>query len=342
MTNKLSTTAGRIIGIAMVFYWLVFNVTGCSTQEDGPGRAPDLQYAAQKGIQATVFIETQMRPEAITDTTSQGRKAGSGTLISADGYIVTNYHVVSHAESIHITMHNGMHVAAELIGTDSAFDMAVIRINGSQFPYVKFGDSDALRPGEPVVAIGNPYNLHFTVTSGIVSAVNRDLRATGNATRNFIQTDVPINTGNSGGPLLNARGELVGIMAILVTVSGQYEGYSFAMPSNLVQKLSNDLRQHGKRNRGSIGMVIRPVTREIADYAKMREVIGVVVDIITDGGAADLAGIQSLDIILAADGKRVESVTAFLTRLPFYSRGDTMHVIVNRDGKELALDVVMQ
>jgi serine protease Do len=318
------------IAIALCLFMWIERRSGERTED--MVYAPGLQYAAQKGREATVYIQAFIHPDAIRDTTSQDRKTGSGVVVSPEGHIVTNYHVVSNAESIHVLMSNLDHFKAEVIGTDSAYDLAIIKINQSNLSFLEFGDSDALQLGESVIAIGSPYKLNHTITSGIISALNRNLEVPGNATRNLIQTDVPINS----------EGQLMGIMSILVTVSGQYEGYSFAMPSNLVKKIANDLRQHGQRRKASIGMSIRRMTREIADYARMAEVTGVVVESLHDGGAADVAGVQSLDIILSADGKIIESTSAFLAILVLYAPGDTMRLVVNRDGTELDIDVIMQ
>jgi S1-C subfamily serine protease len=289
-----------------------------------------------------VAITTRKYSQAIQDSTEQNHKTGSGVLISPDGYIVTNYHVVSNGQSINIRRSDRSTYNAEVIATDSTYDLALIKIPGNHLPFLEFGNIDSLQVGESVIAVGNPYKLNFTVTSGIVSAKNRDLKAEGNATRTFIQTDVPMNTGNSGGPLMNARGELMGIMSIMVTVSGQNEGYAFAMPSDLVQKIIGDLKLHGKRRRAALGMVIRPVTTEIAAYAKLSKITGVVIDALTDGGNADLAGLRSLDVIMSVDGQEVESVPAFLGTLALRSPGDTMHLVVNRDGTEMAIDVVCE
>lgn len=350
MTKQLPFTIRAILSIAMPLC-LLLCTNGCIQEPHQEVKyAPGMQFAAHKGKEGAVFIRTQIHPEAITDTTSQGVKTGSGAIISSDGYIVTNYHVVSHAQSVNVSLHDYYyprehvpdHVPAEVIGTDSTYDLALIQIDAQNLSFLEFGNSDSIRLGESVLAIGNPYRLHHTVTSGIVSAVSRDLDVPGNATRNFIQTDVPINTGNSGGPLVNAQGELIGIMAILVTVSGAYEGYSFAMPSNLVQKIVNDLKVHGKRQKGSIGMVIRRVTREIADYARMPHVTGVIVDATTDGGSADVAGVKPLDIILEINGTPIESMAEMVSMLPLFSPGDTVRLLINRDGEEMEFDVVMQ
>ena len=304
--------------------------------------APDMVLSAQKGTQSVVSITSKIDPEESRDTLKQEEKSGSGVIISPDGEIITNFHVVSYAESILVTTHSGHVFKAEVAGTDSLHDIALIRIGGRNLPFLEFGNSDSLRVGESVIAIGNPYKLGFTVTGGIISAKNRDLRVMGNETRAYIQTDVPINTGNSGSPLLNAHGQLMGIMAIMITVTGQYEGYSFAIPSNIVRKIAGDLRQFGKLNKGALGIFIRPVTHEIAEQAGMQEITGVVVDILKDGGAADKAGVKSLDIILSANGRVAESTAVFLDLLVLYSPGDTLHLIVNRDGREFPIDVSLQ
>lgn len=304
--------------------------------------APDMQFAAQKGIEATVFIVTLTQTDTVQDTRPDSVKRGSGVIISPDGYIVTNSHVVSDASRIIVTIHARHVFNAELVGLDSKYDIGLIKIKGRNLPYLDFGDSWLLKPGESVIAIGNPYELYTTVTSGIVSAMNRDLDSPVNKTPNLIQTDVPINTGNSGGPLINARGELMGIMTMLLSVSGVYEGYSFAIPSGLLEKVATDLRLYGKRRPASVKMTIRPVTHEIAAYAKMHEISGVVVDAVHEGGAADVYGVKSLDIIISANGRKVESVPSFLGMLSLTSPGDTLNLVVNRDGTELGIDVVLE
>ncbi|HLF65431.1 MAG TPA: trypsin-like peptidase domain-containing protein [Saprospiraceae bacterium] len=304
--------------------------------------APDMISAAEKGFRAVVSINAKYDPARRPDSTMQEDKSGSGVLISPDGDIVTNFHVVSHTERILVTLSNTHVFQAQVTGTDSLHDIALIKIHGHHLPFLEFGDSDSLQVGQSVIAVGNPHKLDFTVTSGIISALNRDQRVPGNNTRAYIQTDVPINSGNSGGPLLNAQGQLVGITGIMITVTGQYEGYSLATPSNIVRKIANDLGQFGKLNQGSLGISIRPVTHEIAEQAGMQEITGVVVDILKDGGAADKAGVKSLDIILSANGRIAESTAVFLDLLVLYSPGDTLHLIVNRDGREFPIDVSLQ
>jgi S1-C subfamily serine protease len=311
--------------------------------ETNTGRyAPDMQYAAQKGIEATVFIVTLTQTDTVRDTAPDSIKRGSGVIISPDGYIVTNSHVVSDASRIIVTIHARHVFNAEIVALDFKYDIGLIKIKGKNLPYLAFGDSWSLKHGESVIAIGNPYELHATITSGIVSALNRDLDNPLNATPNLIQTDVPINTGNSGGPLLNARGEMMGIMTMLMSVSGVYEGYSFAIPSGLVEKIATDLRHYGERRPASLKMRIRPVTYEIAAYAKMHKITGVVVDAVDEGGAADVSGLKSLDIILTANGREVESVPMFLGMLSLTSPGDTLNLFINRDGTEMGIDVVME
>lgn len=330
----------RLAVLLSILGCILFSTTGCKTDSTHLNSAPDMVMAAEKAMNALILVSGIPANEAIGDTIHLNRR-GSGVLIDPDGYILTNFHVINNLQKIFVYRSDMQYYRAEIIGKDSLHDLALLKINGTNFPFLEFGDSDALKVGESVIGAGNPYNLEFTITSGIISALNRDLNVPGNEIREYIQTDVPTNSGNSGGPLLNAKGELIGIMGIIITASGQYEGYSLVSPSNVVQKIANDLKTLGKFNRGSVGITIRNVTPEIAQQAKMQSVTGIVVDALVDGGAADKAGVKSLDIILSVNGKDVLSTAQFLDLLLLYSPGETLNLVVNRDGNELNIPVVL-
>lgn len=297
-----------------------------------------LTDAALKGRDAVVFVYTLS-----SDTARYygEKERGSGVIISDDGYIVTNHHVVAGGYTIHVQLNDNHEYHAELVGIDSSHDVALLKIKPTRLPFLEFGNSDSLLIGEQVLAVGNPFRLHSTVTSGIVSSKDRVLELPNVTIRNFIQTDVPINLGNSGGALINARGQLVGLNIAFMSNSGAYEGFSFAIPSNLVKKIVADIREFGSNQRGSIDMTIRPVDQEIATEAGMSEIFGVVVDAVGADGNADNAGLQSLDILLSLDGKKIISSADLLDRLALYRPGDVLSFEVLRNGKVSTIKVTM-
>jgi S1-C subfamily serine protease len=296
----------------------------------------DYVVAAAKGKDAVVFIFVVTSDTATYYTDNQ---TGSGVIISEDGYIVTNYHVLKNASQIHIVLNDRREYHATLVGIDSSHDVALLKIPGQQYPVLKFADSDSIRVGERVLAVGNPYRLQSTVTSGIVSALDREIDLAGNMTRNFIQTDVPINLGNSGGALVNRHGELIGLNLAYLSASGAYEGFSFAIPSNLVRKIATDLREYGVTQKGSLGITIRPVTHDIAAEIGMTEIYGLVVDAVYAGSAADSAGIQSLDILTTIDGTRILSSSQFRGKLDLYRPDDIMKLGVLRGDTTMEIAV---
>ena len=297
-----------------------------------------LTSAAQKGKDAVVFVYTLS-----SDTARYygEKERGSGVIISDDGYIVTNHHVISGGYTIHVQLNDNHEFYADVVGIDSAHDVALLKVKVTGLPFLEFGNSDSLLIGEQVLAVGNPLSLHSTVTSGIVSAKDRVLELPNVTIRNFIQTDVPINLGNSGGALINARGQLVGLNIAFMSNSGAYEGFSFAIPSNLVKKIVDDIKQFGSNQRGYIDMTIRPVDQEIASEAGMSEIFGVVVDAVGAEGNADKAGLQSLDILLSLDGKKIISSADLLDRLALHRPGDILSFEVLRNRQVSSVKVTM-
>ena len=236
------------------------------------------------------------------DDEPQQRGVGSGFIISGDGYVMTNAHVVQGADEVIVTLTDKREFKAKIVGADRRTDVAVVKIDAAGLPAVKFGDVSKLKVGEWVMAIGSPFGLENTVTAGIVSAKQRD---TGDFLP-FIQTDVAINPGNSGGPLLNLRGEVVGINSQIYSRSGGFMGISFAIPIDEASRVADQLRQHGRVIRGRIGVQIAPVTKEVAESIGLGQPVGALVQSVEDGGPAAKAGIEAGDIITKVDGKTVE------------------------------------
>ena len=264
---------------------------------------------------------------------------GSGVIVTTDGYIVTNNHVVQDAEKITVTLNDRRELPARLVGTDPATDLAVIKIEATGLTYMPFGNSDQVRVGEPVLAIGNPFNLTSTVTSGIVSAKARNMHIIDNPRTNetplesFIQTDAAVNSGNSGGALVNSRAELIGIVtAIASGNSGNYIGYSFAIPSNLAVKVAGDLQRYGYVQRAYLGVQVTEVDANVARQTGAREIKGLYVAKVNPDCAADRAGIRQGDIILRVAGKDVNTFAEMMEELGLFSPGDEVEVDFERNG----------
>jgi serine protease Do len=266
------------------------------------------------------------------------RGIGSGFLISADGYLLTNHHVVEGADEITVTLPDKREFKGKLVGSDARSDVALVKIEGgADLPTLKMGDPAKLRVGEWVIAIGSPFNLQNTVTAGIVSAKSRE---TGDLLP-FIQTDAAVNPGNSGGPLINMRGEVVGINSQIFTISGAYQGISFAIPIDEAQKIAKLLRTQGKVVRGKIGVLIGEVTREVADAIGLPKAAGAAVSSVEPDGPADKAGVQEGDVIIKYDGKTVESSADLRRMVAATSPGTKVSATVWRDGAARELMVTV-
>ena len=314
---------------------------------------PDFVDAAESSVDAVVHIMTKVVKQSNTyddffgallgqlygypgQTRNNTMVAyGSGVVLTPDGYIVTNNHVVEGADEVEVTFNNKVKKTATIIGTDPTTDLALIKVEASDLPFLTFGDSDNVRIGEWVLAVGNPFNLTSTVTAGIVSAKARNLSILGEGTsvESFIQTDAAVNPGNSGGALVNTKGELIGINAAIASHTGSYEGYSFAIPSNIVRKVVDDLLLYGTAQRGYLGVQIAELTQELADKEGLENVDGVYIGEVTEGGAAKLAGIKAGDVITAINGKKVNSTTQLKESIGQYRPGDKVDVEVNRNGR---------
>lgn len=333
----------------------------------------DLTRAAESSVNAVVHIKSTQESKTQTVTVrdpfyeffgdmfgnrgGQQRQVqtpekvgfGSGVIISKDGYIVTNNHVIDHADIISVKLNDGREFKGRIIGTDPSTDLALVKIEGDDLPTIPVGDSDQLKIGEWVLAVGNPFNMTSTVTAGIVSAKARSLGVYNNGVESFIQTDAAINQGNSGGALVNARGELVGINSVLYSPTGSYSGYGFAIPTSIMTKVIADLKQFGAVQRAMLGIKGTPIDDDgqLMDEKTKEQVKelgateGVWVREIVEGGSA--AGVlQENDVIIGIDGKRVKNFAGLQEALAKHRPGDKVTVKVLRDKKEKNLEMVLK
>lgn len=275
---------------------------------------------------------------------SVGTASGSGVIISSDGYIVTNNHVIKDSDEIRVTLSDKREFEATLIGTDPSTDLALIKIEASDLPAIGFGNSDSLQIGEWVLAVGNPFNLASTVTAGIVSAKGRsiDILEGQDRIESFIQTDAAVNPGNSGGALVNTKGELIGINTAIITRSGRYEGYSFAVPANLASKVVKDLRDYGVVQRGLMGVYIDEVDSRRARELGLQEVAGIYITRVTRGGGADDAGLQKGDVIISINGVRTETLPEMQEQVGRYRPGNAIVVEYIREGEREKTSVILR
>lgn len=272
--------------------------------------------------------------------------SGSGVIVSADGYIVTNNHVVDGATKIEIILNDKRSFIGELIGTDRNTDIAVLKISETDLPFLKVGNSEEVKVGQWVVAVGNPFNLTSTVTAGIVSAMGRNidlLRSKGAkyAIENFIQTDAAVNPGNSGGALVNTAGELIGINTAIASETGSYAGYSFAVPVNLMKKVMNDLIKYGKVQRALLGVQIQDINQELADEKGFKDLKGVFIAEVTPTGAAAKSGIKKGDVILKINNIEVNSSSRLQEEVGKYKPGDEVTALIRRSGANMEVKITL-
>jgi serine protease Do len=334
------------------------------TRDIGPEGADAFAAVAQRITPAVVRIETEKLPgdrrgrwlpnplRGLVPSDSSASvpemAGGSGFLVSPEGYILTNNHVVADADIITVTLYNKRSFAARVIGLDPTTDVALIKIEATDLPFVPLGDSDHAKVGEWVLAIGNPgfqdaSTLDFTVTSGIISAKGRPLSvlnaqtdgAPGNfAIEDFIQTDAAINPGNSGGPLVNIRGEVIGINTAIASSTGFNEGYAFAVPSSLARRVMRDLLEYGHVRRPLLGISIKDVAQEDAEVYGLPEIAGALIEDFADGSPAERAGIQRGDVIIAVDDKKVERVGQLQRLIAEHKPGEAVKLRIVRYGKQ--------
>ena len=329
----------------------------------------DLTEAAEKTVHGVVHIKStvQSRTETyqeysdIFDYMFGGRPRqrqyrtqpqvgyGSGVILSKDGYIVTNNHVIEKADEIQVTLNDNRVFTATLVGADANTDLALIKIEGDEFPVVPMGNSDDLKLGEWVLAVGNPFNLTSSVTAGVVSAKSRKIGIYegGESIESFIQTDAAINMGNSGGALVNVNGELVGINAALESPTGTYAGYGFAIPTTIVKKVVADLKEYGTVQRAMLGIVGGDVSQMRQDERNSKvdfgdAIDGVYISEVLDGGGALAAGIKEGDIITEINGKKVKTMNELQETIVQYRPGDKVNVTVLRDKKEKKIEVELK
>jgi len=317
----------------------------------------DFTYAAAQTVHGVVHVHTKSTMGSQADNPimewfygdrySKPREVngyGSGVIISSDGYIITNNHVIENAESVEVTLNDKRIFTAKIIGRDPSSDIALLKINAENLPYIKYGDSDLLKLGEWVLAVGNPFNLTSTVTAGIISAKGRALGLNEGTyhIESFIQTDAALNMGNSGGALVNTKGLLVGITSAILSPSGAYAGNSFAIPVSIVKKVVDDLKEFGEVQRAIIGVNIRDVESSDADKQKLNEIKGVLVTNVIHDGSAEAAGMKENDVIVKFDGQDVNSVPELQEQVGKHRPGDKATVTYLRNGKENTIPILMK
>jgi serine protease Do len=270
--------------------------------------------------------------------------AGSGVILSDDGYIVTNGHVIEQADRIEVTLHDKREFQAELIGIDPSTDLALLKIKARKLPFLVFGNSDSLMVGEWVLAVGNPFNLESTVTAGIVSAKGRSIDVLDSQDRieSFIQTDAAVNPGNSGGALINAAGQLVGINTAIVTQSGRYEGYSFAVPANLASKVIRDLRDYGIVQRGLMGVAIENLDIRMAGDLGLKSAAGVRITRVSPGSGAEDAGLKKDDVIISINNIKTATMAAMQEQIGRLRPGNVASVDFYRKGKLQTTTIILK
>jgi Do/DeqQ family serine protease len=333
----------------------------------------DLTQAAENSVHAVVHIKSTQESKTQTVTVRDpfyeffgemfGNRApqqrqvqtpekvgfGSGVIISKDGYIVTNNHVIDKADVISVKLNDGREFQGRIIGTDPSTDLALVKIEGDDLPTIPVGDSDQLKIGEWVLAVGNPFNMTSTVTAGIVSAKARSLGVYNKGVESFIQTDAAINQGNSGGALVNARGELVGINSVLYSPTGSYSGYGFAIPTSIMTKVIADLKQYGAVQRAMLGISGRPLDNDgqtmDAEMKKKAEELGAtegvwVAEVVENGSASGILEVD--DVIIGIEGKRVKNFAGLQEELAKHRPGDKVKVKILRDKKEKTVEIELK
>lgn len=326
---------------------------------DSQAALPDLTFAAEKSIHSVVHIATQsvrgggwssgnpFFDEFFGLRNQQPQLAqgfGSGVIISENGYIVTNNHVIEDAQNIKVILNDKREFDAKLVGTDPSTDIALLKIDAKDLSFLTYGDSNALKLGEWVLAVGNPFNLTSTVTAGIVSATGRNLRMNEDqySIEAFIQTDAAVNPGNSGGALVNQQGNLVGINTAIASRTGSYAGYSFAVPVTIVKKVVNDLKEYGEVQRALLGVNISDVNADKAKELKLDKVEGVYIGGVPENGAAKQAGIKEGDVIIQVDGEPIKNTAELQEKISQYRPGDNVKVVVIRDSEKKQFTVTLR
>lgn len=312
------------------------------------GTNADFTEAAENTVNGVVHVKNVAvfkGPRSIWDLYrgQEGGKAlqgaGSGVIISPDGYIVTNNHVIRGANEVEVTLNNNQNYTAEIVGVDESSDIALLKIDAEDLDYIPFGDSNNVRLGEWVLAVGNPFNLKSTVTAGIISATARDLNTYDATPQSFLQTDAAINPGNSGGALVNINGELVGINTAITSQTGSYIGYAFAVPSNISRKIVEDIMEYGDVQKGILGIRGGSITPEAVEEFGLETTQGVYVAEVTEGSGAEKAGLKSGDVIRRIDNITINKFTDLTGYISSKRPDDKVEVTVLRNGKEKSINV---
>ncbi|MGQ8336157.1 Do family serine endopeptidase [Sunxiuqinia sp. A32] len=324
------------------------------------GEAPDLTYAAGSSVHAVVHVKVVSKAQVDSynspffewfygdryrNQEPQIREgAGSGVILTEDGYIVTNNHVIDGADNIKVVLNDKREFEAKLVGTDPTTDIALLKIEEKKLPHLNFGNSDALKLGEWVLAVGNPFNLTSTVTAGIVSAKSRNIgiNRADMSIEAFIQTDAAVNPGNSGGALVNMNGDLVGINTAIASRTGSYTGYSFAVPSNIVEKVVGDLKEFGQVQRALLGVRIGDVNAKVAEEFGLDKIEGVFIGGVTENSAAEEAGIEAEDVVINIDGIPVNSSAELQEQIGKHRPGDVVKILIKRDNKPKQFNVTLR
>ncbi|MEN3322466.1 trypsin-like peptidase domain-containing protein [Mariniflexile soesokkakense] len=311
--------------------------------------APDFTVAAENAVNAVVHVKNvsissgQMSLQDLFSgrTTPRAQMGtGSGVIINADGYIITNNHVINNSDELSVTLNNNKTYKAEIVGSDSKTDIALLKIDADEdLPFVTFADSDQAKIGEWVLAVGNPFNLTSTVTAGIISAKARDL--SGTSSQSFIQTDAAVNPGNSGGALVNTRGELIGINTAISSQTGSYIGYSFAVPSNIARRVIEDIMEFGNVQNGILGISGGSLNSEVSEKLGINDTEGIYVDSVVEESGAEKAGIKKGDIIKEIDNVKVSKFADLTGHIGAKRVGDIVNLKVSRDGSLKNINVTL-
>ncbi len=300
--------------------------------------------AASKSLPAVTSIRTITGSNGSESLIRQSNSTGSGVVVSPDGVIVTNNHVIEDYEEIIVMLDDKREYKAKVLGTDTNTDLAILKIEAEGLPFLVLGNSDSLRIGEWVLAIGNPFMLNSTVTAGIVSAKARNINILESriGIESFIQTDAAVNPGNSGGALVNTNGELLGINTAILSTSGKYEGFSFAIPSNLVSKVVYDIRQYGAVQRGWLGITISNIDDQKAAALRLDEVKGILVDMVNANTAAADAGLRNADVIYGVNGVETNTTPEFLEQIARYRPGDEVELAFIRNSERMSTKAILR
>lgn len=337
MKNNILKTV-VLISFTLLFY-------NCTKAQKSP--YIDFTQAAEHTVHAVVHIQCEYSQQTLFYEDFFGflnpqlrnrtyQTSGSGVIIKENGYIITNNHVVQDADKIQVTLNDKRTFKAEIIGNDPSADLAVLKIEAKELPIIEFGDSDKTKIGQWVLAVGNPFNLTSTVTAGIISAKARNLNILGKKMAEepldfFIQTDAAVNSGNSGGALVDTEGKLIGINTAIASNTGSYSGYSFAIPSNIVKKISNDLIKYGITQKAYLGLNIAEIDSRLAENKNIKEIKGLYIASIIEGGAADKSNLKGGDIITKINDKNINSLAEMNEILSQSSPGDKIEVVFERE-----------